>query len=180
MLRHGKLVRPAILCQLLCQFERDRPRIIDGAADVQIRFALLDLLDAAEGFPDLAKLGLLVQLCIDVAHLSRQDRLCSVWFVRVATRFPTPAKISTPIVSFRDMAVRRSLLIANKRNYLLQRCSMLRVLVLDGVLPSDIPVIFFKPLAVDSLNSAVRMDASRLLCPCRIHSRAVDWVIVEC
>ena len=60
MLRDSKLIRPAILCKLLCHFERYRPRIIDRAADMQIRFALLDFLDAAESFLDFAKLSLFV------------------------------------------------------------------------------------------------------------------------
>ena len=119
MFRHSKLIRPAILCKLLCHFERCRPRIIDRAADVQIRFALLDFFDTAESFPDFAKLGLFVQLCIDVAHFSGQYRLSCVRFVRMASWLSTPTKIITPLVSVRNMAVRRSLLLADKRNYLL-------------------------------------------------------------
>ena len=54
------------------------------------------------------------------------------------------------------------------------------MLIPNGVLAADISIIFDEPLSVDSLDTAVGVDTTRLLRLSRIDSCAVDRVTVKC
>jgi len=80
---------------------------------VKVCFAGLDFFHPSECLFDLSEVFMLMQLRVDIAHFPREDRLGSVGLVRVTAWFTTAAEVGLLADHFRDVAMRRLLLISD-------------------------------------------------------------------